>query len=132
MGALSRAQLVFLTEKRRLGRIATVGSDGTPHAAPVGYRYNAHAGSVDVGGAELAATKKFRDVQRTGRAAIVVDDLASADPWRPRGVEVRGRAEAISTPEVLIRIWPDRVVSWGLTDGGAATGRSDSAGRAAA
>ena len=44
------------------------------------------------GASELSETKKFRDVARTGRAAIVIDDLASTDPWRPRGIEVRGVA----------------------------------------
>ena len=63
--------------------------------------------------AELDQTKKFRDVARTGRAAIVIDDLASTNPWRPRGVEVRGRAEALEQP-ALIRIHPERIVSWGI------------------
>jgi hypothetical protein len=51
---------------------------------------------------------------RTGRAAIVVDDLESIDPWHPRAVEVRGRAEAIAEPQPVIRIYPERIVSWGL------------------
>ena len=70
--------------------------------------------TIDVGGHELELTKKFRDVARSGRAAIVIDDLASTDPWRPRGIEVRGRAEAIAIPTPLIRIHPERIVSWGL------------------
>ena len=56
----------------------------------------------------------LRGARRSGRAAIVVDDLASVDPWRPRGIEVRGRAEAVDGDRPLIRIRPDRVVSWGL------------------
>lgn len=48
----------------------------------------------------------------------MVDDLASTDPWRPRAIEIRGLAEAISDPEPLIRIHPDRVVSWGLDEHG--------------
>jgi pyridoxamine 5'-phosphate oxidase family protein len=67
-----------------------------------------------VGGHDLERTKKYRDVERTGRASIVIDDLASTDPWRPRGVEVRGRAELLSSPRPLIRIRPERIVSWGL------------------
>jgi pyridoxamine 5'-phosphate oxidase family protein len=62
----------------------------------------------------LARTKKFRDVGRGGRAAIVIDDLVSVDPWQPRGIEVRGRAEAIAGDRPLIRIHPERIVSWGL------------------
>ena len=99
---------------RRLGRIATVGRDGTPHVVPVGWSYNPKHDSIDVGGHDLARTKKFRDVARSGRAAIVIDDLASTDPWRPRAVEVRGRAEAVDGSRPLIRIHPSQVVSWGL------------------
>ena len=57
-----------------------------------------------------------RDVARSGRAAIVIDDLASTDPWRPRAVEVRGRAEALTEPRPLIRIHPEGIVSWGLEE----------------
>ena len=84
---------------------------------PVAFIYNAVRDTIDVTGNELERTKKFRDVARTGRAAIVIDDLASVSPWRPRAVEVRGRAEALRAPEVLIRIHPERIVSWGLGPG---------------
>jgi pyridoxamine 5'-phosphate oxidase family protein len=47
----------------------------------------------------------------------VIDDLASTDPWRPRGIEIRGRGEAIALPTALIRIYPERIVSWGLKPG---------------
>jgi pyridoxamine 5'-phosphate oxidase family protein len=56
----------------------------------------------------------WRDVARSGRAAVVIDDLASVDPWRPRAIEVRGRAEALPAPGALIRIHPERIVSWGI------------------
>jgi pyridoxamine 5'-phosphate oxidase family protein len=112
--AFSDAELAYLGGERKLGRIATVGKDGTPQVVPVGWRHNRELDAIDVGGRELEQSKKFRDVARTGRAAIVIDDLASVSPWRPRGVEVRGRAEAITEPVPLIRIHPDRVRSWGL------------------
>ena len=84
---------------------------------PVSYIYNAVRDTIDVGGHELERTKKFRDVARSGRAAIVIDDLASTDPWVPRGIEVRGRGEAIALPTPLIRIHPERIVTWGLERG---------------
>jgi len=117
MSVFTDTELRYLTGGRQLGRIATVGADGTPHVVPVAWIYNAVRDTIDVGGHELERTKKFRDVARTGRAAIVIDDLESTDPWRPRAVEVRGRAEAIALPTPLIRIHPERIVSWGL-DGG--------------
>ena len=117
MSVFTEAELRYMTGGRQLARIATVGADGTPHVVPVAFIYNAARDTIDVGGAELERTKKFRDVARTGRAAIVIDDLASTDPWRPRAIEVRGRAEAIALPTPLSRNHPERIVSWGLEGG---------------
>ena len=117
VSVFSEAELKYLTGGRQLGRLATVGPDGTPHVVPVGWIYNAASETIDIGGHELERSKKFRDVARSGRAAIVIDDLESVDPWRPRAVEVRGRAEAIAMPTPLIRIHPERIVSWGLEPG---------------
>lgn len=118
MSAFSPAERAYLRnghpDERRLARVATVGKDGTPHVVPVGFSYDEESDSIVVVGHDFTRTKKFRDVARSGRAAIVVDDLASVDPWHPRGVEVRGRAEAVGEPRPHIRIHPDRVVSWGL------------------
>jgi pyridoxamine 5'-phosphate oxidase family protein len=114
VSAFSDAELEYLSGDRRLGRLATVGKDGTPHVVPVGWSYDAEADAIEVRGRNFERSKKYRDVQSSGRAAIVVDDLASVDPWRPRGVEVRGRAEALDGDRPLIRIHPDRIVSWGI------------------
>jgi len=117
MSVFSEIELRYLAGGLQLGRIATVGPDGTPHVVPVGWIYNAASDTIDVGGYELERSKKFRDVARTGRAAMVIDDLESTDPWRPRGIEVRGRGEAIALPTPLIRIYPERIVSWGIGSG---------------
>ncbi len=108
------AELRYLSESR-LGRIATVGKDGTPHVAPVGWSYVPNEDAVDVGGRNFASSKKYRDVSRSGRAAIVIDDVVSVDPWKPRGIEIRGAAEVLDDPP-RIRLRPGRVVSWGLED----------------
>jgi len=114
VSAFSDAELDYLTGERRLARVATVGSDGTPHVVPVGWTYDPEHDAIQIGGFELQKTKKFRDVQRTGRAAVVIDDLASVDPWRPRGIEIRGRAHAIDQPTAVIHVHPERIVSWGI------------------
>jgi pyridoxamine 5'-phosphate oxidase family protein len=112
MSAFTPRELAYLQGERRLARIATVGRDSTPHVAPVGWSYNAEEDTIDVGGHSLEQTKKYRDIRAAGRAAIVIDDLASTDPWRPRGIEIRGRADALEP--ALIRIHPERIVSWGI------------------
>jgi len=122
MVTLTRAEIEYLASQR-LGRIATAGAGGKPHVVPTSFRYNADLGTVDVGGLRMATTKKYRDVQANPWAAIVVDDLVSTDPWRPRMLEIRGRAEALATGganlgpgfgEPLIRIYPEKVNSFGI------------------
>ena len=85
---LSTAQIDYLASQR-LGRLATAGADHKPHVVPVSFRYNAELGTVDIGGHRVANTKKYRDVQANGWAAIVVDDLVSVNPWRARFLEIR-------------------------------------------
>jgi pyridoxamine 5'-phosphate oxidase family protein len=120
MSVFREAEILYLAGGRQLGRIATVGADGTPHVVPVAWIYNAVRDTIDVGGHELELSKKFRDVARSSRAAIVIDDLKSTDPWHPRGIEIRGRGEAIALPTPLIRVHPERIVSWGLERGSSA------------
>jgi pyridoxamine 5'-phosphate oxidase family protein len=110
--AFTATELAYLRSGRRLARVATVGADGTPHVVPTGWLYNPEHDTIDLGGRDLAATRKYRDVARSGRAAIVVDDVLP--PWQPRAVEVRGRAEALGGPPPLIRIHADDIRSWGL------------------
>jgi pyridoxamine 5'-phosphate oxidase family protein len=119
---LTTAQIEYLASQL-LGRIATTGTDHKPHVVPTSFRFNAEVGSIDVGGHHVATTKKYRDVQSNGWAAIVVDDLASIDPWTPRMLEIRGRAEAIPTGgrhlgpgfgEAFIRIYPEKINSFGI------------------
>jgi pyridoxamine 5'-phosphate oxidase family protein len=114
MSHFTAAELAYMRNSATLARIATVGADGTPHVVPVGWSYDPDHDAIEVGGFNLTETKKFRDVERHARAAIVIDDLASRNPWRPRGIEIRGRAEAVGGPRPVIRIHPERIVSWGL------------------
>jgi pyridoxamine 5'-phosphate oxidase family protein len=111
MSVFTDRELAYLLEERRLARLATVGRDGTPHVTPVGWSYNAEHDTIDIGGHDLDRTKKYRDARRSGRAAVVIDDVLP--PRIRRAVEVRGRAETLEDP-TLLRIHPERIVSWGI------------------
>ncbi len=122
MTALTNAQIDYLASQR-LGRVATTGTDGKPHVVPTSFRYNHELGTIDIGGQHVATTKKYRDVQANAWAAIVVDDLVSIDPWSPRMLEIRGRAEAVATGgadlgpgfgDAFIRLTPEKVNSFGI------------------
>lgn len=123
MSSFTTEEIEYMREQR-LGRLATVDAAGVPHVVPVGFRHNDALDTIDIGGHNLAKTKKFRDARATGKAAFVVDDVLP--PWKARGVEVRGRAEVLSEggSEVvegfsgeMIRIFPERIVGWGLDSG---------------
>ena len=109
MSGFTEREVEYLREQR-LGRLATVSASGSPHVVPVAFRYNPELGAIDVGGHNLSQSKKFRDAGETGRVAFVVDDVLP--PWRARGVEVRGRAEVFGGES--IRIFPERIVGWGI------------------
>ena len=124
MDTFSARELAYL-RTQRLGRLATVDGTGTPQNSPVGFRVS-DDGTVRIGGLQLGASRKFRNVQRDDRVSLVVDDVVSVSPWRVRAVEIRGRADALSDVEPLapgmsrqeIRIHPERIVSWGLDGDG--------------
>jgi pyridoxamine 5'-phosphate oxidase family protein len=122
MSVFSEAEINYL-QSQRLARIATAGRDGQPHVVPLSFRYNPETDTIDVGGHGFAQRKKYRDVQENPRVAIVIDDLATIDPWRPRMIEVRGEAEILPTggdsigagfdPQ-MFRIHPKRIISIGI------------------
>ena len=109
MSGFTQKEIEYLREQR-LGRLATVSASGRPHVAPVGFRVDPALGVVDIRGRHMGMTKKFRDVAQTDRVAFVVDDVLP--PWRARGVEVGGRAEVLGRES--IRIFPERIVGWGI------------------
>ena len=92
MSVFSKDELDYLAD-RRLGRLATIGADGLPHVVPLGWSYNPALDTIDVGGRDLARTRKFRNVRANPKVALVIDDVLP--PWRPRCVMVRGEAEAL-------------------------------------
>lgn len=133
MSVFTEKEREYLLSGLRLGRLATVGSDGTPHVVPTAFRYSPGHDSIDIGGHDFARRKKFRDVLRNPKVAFVVDDIASVNPWRVRGIEIRGEAEVLDIggtelmqgfdPE-MFRLTPKRIVSSGLEEQMSYRGRS--------
>jgi pyridoxamine 5'-phosphate oxidase family protein len=131
MSVFTEQELEYLAGQR-LGRIATVGPDGQPHVVPTGFRYSAEHDAIDVGGLRMSQTKKVRDVQHGGRASIVVDDVLP--PWQPRMIEIRGTAEVFAegakaifgdrVEDLFVRIYPRRIISFGINSAEATNARS--------
>jgi pyridoxamine 5'-phosphate oxidase family protein len=130
MSTFTDAEIEFLNSQR-LGRLATVGADGTPHVMPVAVFYDPEAealvigANADFGEAVMVKSKKFRDAQRRPKVAVVIDAPA------PRILEVRGDAEThldggedvgrrLGAPfrfcQEWIRVRPRRIVTVGVND----------------
>jgi pyridoxamine 5'-phosphate oxidase family protein len=117
-------EIEYLTGQR-LGRLATVTSDGRAHVVPTGFRLSDDRFAIEVGGHKLSSRRPLylRNIEANPWVAFVVDDLAAVNPWTPRGVTIRGRADIHSEggerlgrgfDSMLIRITPERITSWGI------------------
>jgi pyridoxamine 5'-phosphate oxidase family protein len=121
MPTFTDVELEYL-QGQRLGRLATVDAAGAPQNNPVGFRLEPDSGRIIIGGYAMGKSRKYRNVLRNPAVSFVVDDLASVDPWRVRGVEVRGVAEALADVDPpmpglgreVLRITPRWIGSWGL------------------
>jgi pyridoxamine 5'-phosphate oxidase family protein len=126
MSAFTPPEIAYLTSQS-LARLATVGPDGQPHVVPLTFVFNPEEDTIDVGGVNFGTTKKWRDALRNPLVTFLLDDVLR-DPYRARAIEVRGRAEALTSggsrinprfpsfSEEFLRIRPTRILSWGLED----------------
>jgi pyridoxamine 5'-phosphate oxidase family protein len=117
-------EIEYLTGQR-LGRLATVTPSGRAHVVPTGFRLDDARTAIEIGGHNLAARRPayLRNIEANPWVAFVVDDLATVQPWTPRGVTIRGRAvihaqggERLGPgfDAMLIRVIPTRITSWGI------------------
>lgn len=118
----SDAEVRYLTAGglERLARLATVDAAGTPTVDAVGYTYADGLFTIGTHHGDITATRKGRNVRdgRTG-VSLIVDDVESVDPWRPRGVKVHGVAEVRDLtghfgPGTYLVVRPLLTWSWGL------------------
>lgn len=107
---------------QRLGRMATLQPGGAVQVNPVTVYYNALLDTLDIGGANMAGSQKFRNIRANATVSVVVDDIPSRQPLRVRCLEIRGRGEALDDPRdsafhqpgPIIRIHPRRIISFGV------------------
>lgn len=105
-------------KSQRLARIATVSDEGQPDASPVGFEIE--EGFIFIGGMNNPATRKYKNiVDGNTMVAIVIDDLASVNPWKPRGIRIYGTADIVEHSGYAgsgsyIRITPTISWSWDI------------------
>lgn len=116
MGVFTEQEIAYL-RSQRMARIATASASGAPDVAAV--TFGLDGDTIVTGGFDISRTVRYRFLLANPRAVLVVDDLASVDPWAPRGVKVRGAA-VIEDHEgrQQIRITPEVIWTWGLDQDG--------------
>jgi hypothetical protein len=136
--AMDRAEVDGFLARERTCRVASSGSDGGPHVAPLWFVWDGVALWLN----SLVRSQRWTDLSRDPRVAVVVD--AGTEFAELRGVEIRGRAVPVgevprgagvvpelAAPEALfarkyagtdtfqpdgrhawLRVIPEKLVSW--------------------
>lgn len=120
MTVLSDAEIQYL-KSQRLARIATASLHGEPEVSPVAFECDGkyfYVGSHDQ--SVFFRTRRYKNIKSGNtRVSLVIDDLESIDPWKPRGIKVRGTAEVVEHDGIFgkgsyLRITPRVSISWGI------------------
>lgn len=111
---------VAYLKSQPLARLATVTLDGQPDVVPVGFDFDGR--DIYIGGHNPTHTRKYRNLRAGNpKVALVVDDLESIQPWKPRGIRIYGEAELVEGegrfgPGVYMHIMPAISWSWGIEE----------------
>lgn len=116
----SEPEIKYL-KTQRLARVATVSPRGVPEVSPVGFECDGKyiyigSHSQDIFG----STRRYRNITAgNSTVSIVIDDLESVTPWKPRGIKIQGKAEIVRREGMFgegryFRITPKVSTSWGI------------------
>ena len=114
MSVFTIAELDYL-KSQPLMRFASASASGRPDVAPVVFEVD--GSDIVTAGFNITHTVRYKNIQSNPRVSVVVDDLASMNPWSPRGIKIIGTAvieESNGSPR--FRISPGVIVSWSLND----------------
>ena len=120
MASFSDLEIQYL-KSQRLARIATTSPQGKPDVSPVAFEFDGTHLFVGSHSQEVFfRTKKYKNIRDgNNQIAIVIDDLESVQPWKPRGIKVNGTAEIVEHdgmfgPGKYLQITPTVSWSWGI------------------
>jgi pyridoxamine 5'-phosphate oxidase family protein len=114
VGAFTEQELAYLAAQP-LMRFASASPKGRPDVATV--VFSVDGDDIVTGGFDITKTIRYRNIGKNPRATVVIDDLASLNPWSPRGIKVRGTASIEQGPDgERFRISPEVIWSWNIND----------------
>lgn len=98
--------------------MATISEELQTDASPVGFEFDRK--DFYITGRNLAATRKYKNINGCyKKVALIIDDLESIDPWKPRGIRIFGSAESVDRSGKLgsgnyLHIIPNVSWSWNI------------------
>lgn len=113
--AFTEEEIAYI-RSQPLARIATVSGQGQPDVVPVVFEFDGF--HFTIGGYAPERARRTQNVdQGNDKVALVIDDLASVQPWSPRFLRVYGTAELVQPDDQpgagrVMRITP--LVSWSM------------------
>jgi pyridoxamine 5'-phosphate oxidase family protein len=112
----SPAELDYL-RSQTLARIGTASRSGRPDVAVVGFDFDGEY--FYISGRHNQHTRKYRNTLNNAVASLLIDDLASVKPWRPRGIKFFAQVDFVERQgyageKQYLRLRPTRKYSWGL------------------
>lgn len=114
MSAFTEAEVAYLTSQP-LMRFATASPAGKPDVAPVIFELDGD--DIVSAGFNITHTARYRNIERNPQATLVIDDLATIDPWSPRGIKIIGTASIETVDDApRFRIQPKVIISWAIND----------------
>lgn len=114
MSVFTAAEVQYL-KSQPLMRFASASLSGRPDVAPVVFEVDGD--DIVTAGFDITHTVRYRNIQSNPRVSVVVDDLASVEPWSPRGIKIIGTAVIeIVAGSPRFRISPSVIISWAIND----------------
>ena len=101
-----------------LGRLATISADNQPDNSPISYECDGN--DFFISGRNLSETRKYKNIDHgQKKVALVIYDLETIDPWKPRGIRIFGTAEIVERSGrygagVYLHIKPTVSWSWNI------------------
>ena len=114
MSIFTNAEIEYL-KSQPLMRFATSSASGRPDIAPVVFELEDD--DIVTAGFDITHTVRYRNLQTNPQVSVVIDDLASMNPWSPRGIKIIGSAVIeLKDDAPRFRITADVIISWAIND----------------
>lgn len=114
MSVFTNAEIEYL-KSQPLMRFATSSASGRPDIAPV--VFEVEGDDIVTAGFDITHTVRYRNLQTNPQVSVVIDDLASTNPWSPRGIKIIGSAVIeLKDDAPRFRITADVIISWAIND----------------